>query len=114
MLNAVSPKYFDTSAVTDIDPKPPVLWVHGDADQVVSDSSFFDAGFLGQAGQLPDWPGEDVFPPQPMNAQTRDVLDAYADDGGQYTEEVFEGVGHSPHVERPERFRSLLVEFLRE
>ena len=114
VLNAVSPKYFDTTAFADIDPKPPVLWVHGDADQVVSDTSFFDAGFLGQAGQLPDWPGEDVFPPQPMNAQTRDVLDAYADDGGQYTEEVFEGVGHSPHVERPERFRSLLVEFLGE
>jgi pimeloyl-ACP methyl ester carboxylesterase len=114
VLNAVSPKYFDTSAFADIDPKPPVLWVRGDADQVVSDTSFFDAGFLGQAGQLPDWPGEDVFPPQPMNAQTRDVLDAYADDGGTYTEEVFEGVGHSPHVERPERFRSLLVEFLRD
>jgi pimeloyl-ACP methyl ester carboxylesterase len=114
VLNAVSPKYFDTTGLVDVDPKPPVLWIRGDADQVVSDASFFDAGFLGQAGHLPDWPGEDVFPPQPMDAQTRDVLEAYAADGGRYTEAVFEGVGHSPHVERPERFRSLLVEFLGE
>lgn len=112
VLNAISPKYFDATGLADIDPKPPVLWVRGDADQIVSDSSFFDAGFLGQIGELPDWPGEDVFPPQPMNAQTRDVLEAYADGGGSYTEEVFADVGHSPHIERPERFRSTLLEFL--
>jgi pimeloyl-ACP methyl ester carboxylesterase len=47
-----------------------------------------------------------------MNDQTRDVLEAYAADGGSYREEVFADVGHSPHVERPERFRSLLLEFL--
>ena len=112
VLNAVSPKYFDTTALVDIDPKPPILWVHGDSDQIVSDTSFFDAGFLGQAGQLPDWPGEDAYPPQPMNAQTRDILDAYADASGTYQEELFEDVGHSPHVERSERFRSVLLEFL--
>jgi pimeloyl-ACP methyl ester carboxylesterase len=112
VLNAVSPKYFDTSGVVDIDDKPPVLWVRGDADQIVSDQSFFDAGFLGQAGELPDWPGADVYPPQPMVTQTRDVLDAYADAGGTYTETVFEGVGHAPHLERPDEFRSALREFL--
>ena len=80
--------------------------------QIVSDTSFFDTGFLGQAGQLPDWPGEDAYPPQPMNAQTRDILGAYADAGGTYQEERFEDVGHSPHIERPERFRSTLLEFL--
>lgn len=112
VLNAISPKYFDTSGIAEIDPKPPVLWVRGDADQIVSNASFFDAGYLGQIGELPDWPGDDAFPPQPMNDQTRDVLEAYADDGGGFTEETFAGVGHSPHVERPERFRSLLLEFL--
>lgn len=113
VLNAISPKYFDTSALTDIDPKPPVLWIRGDADQIVSDASFFDAGFLGQVGELPDWPGEDIYPPQPMNDQTRDVLESYADNGGQFIEETFESVGHSPHIERPEQFRSVLLEFLR-
>ena len=33
-----------------------------------------------QAGELPDWPGEEVYPPQPMNTQTRDVLEAYGFD----------------------------------
>ena len=112
VLNAVSPKYFDTSGIVDVDSKPPVLWVHGDSDQIVSDSSFFDAGFLGKAGELPDWPGDDVYPPQPMKAQTRDILDTYADAGGTYREELFEGVGHSPHIERLERFRSVLLDFL--
>lgn len=112
VLNAISPKYFDTSDLTDIDPKPPVLWVRGDADQIVSDTSFFDAGFLGQAGELPDWPGADVYPAQPMNDQTRDVLEVYADNGGRYTEETFADVGHSPHIERPEQFRSVLLDFL--
>jgi pimeloyl-ACP methyl ester carboxylesterase len=112
VLNAVSPKYFDSSGLADIDPKPPVLWVRGDADSIVSDSSLFDAGFLGQAGELPDWPGEEAYPPQPMTAQTRDVLEAYAEQGGSYTEEVFADVGHSPHVERPGRFRAVLTEFL--
>jgi pimeloyl-ACP methyl ester carboxylesterase len=112
VLNAVSPKYFDCSGLADIDPKPPVLWVRGDADAIVSDTSLFDAGFLGQAGELPDWPGEDVYPPQPMTAQTRDVLEAYAERGGSYTEEVFPDVGHSPHVERPGRFRAVLTGFL--
>lgn len=112
VLNAVSPKYFDASGLADADPKPPVLWVRGDADRIVSDTSVFDAGFLGHSGALPDWPGEDVYPPQPMNAQTRDVLEAYAANGGSYTEEVLADVGHSPHVERPERFRSVLIDFL--
>jgi pimeloyl-ACP methyl ester carboxylesterase len=48
-----------------------------------------------------------------MNAQTRDVLDAYAAEGGTYTEEVFADVGHSPHIERPEQFRSLVLDFMR-
>lgn len=112
VLNAVSPKYFDASGLADVDPKPPVLWIRGGDDQIVADASFFDAGYLGQLGEIPGWPGEEAFPPQPMVAQTRDVLEAYADDGGTYEEEVLEGVGHSPHVERPERFRSLLTSFV--
>jgi pimeloyl-ACP methyl ester carboxylesterase len=112
VLNAISPKYFDASGLATIEPQPPVLWVRGDADQIVSDTSFFDAGYLGQIGELPDWPGDDVYPPQPMNDQTRDVLEAYAANGGSYSEETFTDVGHSPHIERPEQFRSVLLEFL--
>ena len=113
VLNAISPKYFDATDLVDIDPKPPVLWVHGEADQIVSDSSFFDAGFLGQLGELPGWPGEAVYPPQPMTDQTRDVLETDAANGGTYVEESFTDVGHSPHIERPGQFRSVLLDFLR-
>jgi pimeloyl-ACP methyl ester carboxylesterase len=112
VLNAISPKYFDASDLATIEPQPPVLWVRGDADQIVSDTSFFDAGYLGQLGELPDWPGDDVYPPQAMDDQTRDVLEAYAANGGSYSEETFVDVGHSPHIERPEQFRSVLLEFL--
>ena len=39
-----------------------------------------------------------------MIAQTRAVLDAYAANGGDYREVVFEGAGHSPHLEDEARF----------
>ncbi|SDR36421.1 alpha/beta hydrolase [Natronobacterium texcoconense] len=104
--NAIAPKYCDLSGITDIDPdeKPPVLWIRGDSDQIVSNESLFDLGTLGRMGQLPDWPGEDVFPPQPMVDQTRAVLEEYADAGGEFEEVVFSNVGHTPHLEVPSEF----------
>ncbi|QRV14185.1 alpha/beta hydrolase [Haloterrigena salifodinae] len=108
--NAISPKYCDLEAITDIDPdeKPPVLWIRGDSDQIVSNESVFDVGTLGRMGQVPDWPGEDVFPPQPMVDQTRAVLDEYADSGGEFEEVVFGNTGHAPHIEVPGDFRDKL------
>lgn len=100
--NAFSPKYLDLTGIVDLEPAPPILWIRGEEDRIVADGSFFDAGFLGQAGELPGWPGEEAYPPQPMVTQTRDVLDDYADTGGEYEEVVVEGTGHSPHVERPD------------
>ncbi|SFB87637.1 Pimeloyl-ACP methyl ester carboxylesterase [Halobiforma haloterrestris] len=104
--NAISPKYCDLSAITEVDPeeKPPVLWIRGDSDQIVSNESLFDLGTLGRMGQVPDWPGEDVFPPQPMVDQTRAVLEEYADVGGEFEEVVFDNTGHAPHVEVPSDF----------
>lgn len=98
--NALSPKYCDLADIVDIDPKPPVLWIRGAEDMIVSDQSFFDAGYLGQLGEIPGWPGEDEFPPQPMVSQTRDVLDEYEENGGSFEETVIDGTGHSPHIEK--------------
>ena len=56
------------------------------------------------------WPGEDVAPAQLMVTQTRDVLGAYADAGGDVTELSLEGVGHSAHLERPAQVRQALLE----
>src|SRR5438876_544747 len=75
--NALSPKYLNQSDFAMMNVKPPVLWIHGVDDQIVSDTSFFDFGYLGQLGFVPDWPGNKVYPPQPMKMQLRTVLDSY-------------------------------------
>lgn len=112
MNNAISPRYCDLSGFARIEPKPPVLWVRGSDDAIVSDTSLLDFGYLGQLEVVPGWPGSDVYPPQPMVAQTRAVLDAYAAGGGAYREELMPDCGHSPHIEKPEEFRRLLFGFL--
>jgi pimeloyl-ACP methyl ester carboxylesterase len=112
--NALSPKYLDLTGIVDIDPAPPILWVRGAEDKIVSNASFFDAGYLGKIGELPDWPGEDVYPPQPMVTQTRDVFEEYADAGGEYEEVVVDEAGHSPHIDQPEGVLSELTDFLGE
>lgn len=112
MNNAISGQYTNLSAFADIAHKVPVLWMRGADDQIVSDTSFFDFGFLGQAGFVPGWPGNEAFPPQPMVSQTRAVLDAYAANGGQYVEEVVADCGHSIHLEKPEAFQTRLLAFL--
>ena len=86
--------------------------VRGDADQIVSDTSTSDIGFLGQIGAVPGWPGADTFPPQPMVSQTRAVLQRYAANGGEYREVVLAECGHSPHIEQPEAFQNAFFAFL--
>lgn len=110
--NAISPKYCDVSGFARITDRPDVLWVRGDADQIVSDASLVDLGNLGQLGAVPGWPGADVYPPQPMVGQMRAVLDSYRAAGGRYAEHVLPGCGHSPHLERPEEFHVLVDGFL--
>ncbi|MFC6717747.1 alpha/beta fold hydrolase [Natrialbaceae archaeon GCM10025810] len=110
--NAVSPKYCDLSGIVEIEPKPPILWLRGATDQIVSNESVFDMGTLGRLGEVEGWPGEDVFPPQPMVDQTRAVFDEYADAGGEYEEVVLEGAGHTPHVEVRGEFRAHLESLL--
>lgn len=107
--NAISPKYCDLSGFAALADGPDVLWIRGDADQIVSDTSLADIGYLGQLGVIPEWPGLEVFPPQPMVRQIRAVLDKY----GRYTEHVLPDCGHSPHLERPDEFVALVDGFLR-
>lgn len=111
--NAIAPGNFNGAAIAAIDPKPPILWVRGDSDQIVSDTSLFDLGYLGQIGAVPGWPGEEIFPPQPMIGQTRAVLERYAEQGGRYEEDVIEDAGHSPFIEQPEAFLESFVRFVR-
>ncbi|APR76042.1 Beta-ketoadipate enol-lactone hydrolase [Minicystis rosea] len=114
MNNAISPKYLRLDGFADIAERPPVLWVRGADDVIVSDTSLFDLGYLGQLGVVPGWPGVEAYPAQPMVAQMRAVLDAYKARGGRYREEVFADCGHSPHIEKAEAFAALVFPFLSE
>ncbi|MFV0373792.1 alpha/beta hydrolase [Microbacterium sp.] len=109
VLNTMAPRYFNTSAIVDLDPKPPILWVRGTVDAIVSDASLYDLNHLGKLEVIPGWPGDEVAPPQEMVTQTRDVFNLYRERGGQVTEIAMEGVGHSPHLERPAEFRRALL-----
>jgi pimeloyl-ACP methyl ester carboxylesterase len=108
VLNAIAPIHLRLDDLHTVEPKPPILWIRGDSDQIVSDTSMFDLGHLGALGAVPDWPGEDAFPAQPMVAQTRAVLGRYAAAGGAADEVVIADCGHSPHVERPAEFLAAL------
>lgn len=108
-INATSAKYVgDVSRLYHIAHQPPILWIRGDADQIVSDLSLFDVGFLGQIGAIPGWPGANVFPPQPMIGQTRAVLQQYARSGGTFEEVVIPDCGHTPFIEKPDEFNTAL------
>jgi pimeloyl-ACP methyl ester carboxylesterase len=108
----MAPTHFDLTGIVALPMKPPVLWIRGLDDVIVSDTSYFDVNFLGQLGAIPGWPGVDVAPPQPMIGQTRAVLDAYAADGGSYRELALENCGHSPHLEHPDVVRTAILDHL--
>jgi len=112
--NAISAKYVGHTVekLLALPQKPRILWVRGVDDQIVSDMSLFDFGTLGKLGAVPGWPGEEIFPPQPMVSQTRYVLDLYEGEGGEYEEVAFEDVGHTPFLERPEEFMAALTAHL--
>lgn len=113
IANAMSGKYHNIGAAfAALQPQPPVLWVRGDADQIVSDRSALDLAYLGQLGVVPGWPGADACPPQPMVTQTRAVLDTYRANGGRYEEVVLADTGHSPHIEKPDEFLRVFRDWL--
>jgi pimeloyl-ACP methyl ester carboxylesterase len=112
VLNTMAPQHFDVSGIADLAVKPPILWIHGEKDAIVSDGSFFDLNMLGQLGVIPGWPGADVAPPQPMKAQTRAVLDRYRANGGTYREVALSEAGHAPHLDEPDAFVAELVEHI--
>jgi len=108
VLNTMAPTHLDLTGIVDLDPKPPIVWVRGAEDAIVSDATFFDLNMLGKAGLVPGWPGEDIAPPQPMVTATRRVFDRYRERGGRVDEHVWDGVGHSPHLERVEEFAEII------
>lgn len=110
VLNTMTPDHLDLTGIVELADKPPILWIRGELDAIVSDGSFFDLNLLGQVGVVPGWPGADVAPPQPMVSQTRAVLDRYTAGGGAVRELALPDTGHSPHLERQAEFVEALVD----
>jgi pimeloyl-ACP methyl ester carboxylesterase len=112
ILNALSGKYCNWADIVDLSPKPPILWTHGTNDIVVADGSAWEIGTLGKMGAVPGWPGEDVFPPQLMVTQIRDVLERYRGAGGRVQIEMFDGSGHGPLFDAAERWSQVFFAFV--
>ena len=112
VLNTMSPEHGNLNALLDVTPKPPILWIRGDDDQIVSDHSMMEMGNLGRIGMIPGWPGERIYPPQPMIQQTRYFLNQYKEKGGTFAEIVIPG-GHVCILESPLHFISALDTFLK-
>jgi pimeloyl-ACP methyl ester carboxylesterase len=112
VLNTMAPTHFRIADLSMVQPKPPVLWLRGADDVIVSDTSLYDLAYLGSIGAIPGWPGEQAWPPQPMVGQTRAVLDGYAAAGGRYREVVIDDAGHGPHLDQPKRFLAELRDHL--
>lgn len=111
--NALAPKYLNQGDFAKVvNAKLPVLWIRGADDQIVSDTSLFDLGFLGQLGAVPGWPGAEVYPVQPMVSQVRYVLDNFKANGGNYQEVVLTDCGHSPHIEKPAETLQHFTQFI--
>ncbi|XVX21148.1 alpha/beta fold hydrolase [Actinomycetota bacterium] len=108
VLNTMAPKHYNASAIADSEWKPPVLWLRGERDIVVSDRSMFDLATLGEMGAVPGWPGAEVMPPQPMDAQTRAVLGRYAANGGQVREVALDAT-HGMPLEMPREVADLIA-----
>ncbi len=109
VLNTMAPNHFRIADdLIAVDAKPPITWVRGDRDAIVSDTSLFDLAYLGQLGVVPGWPGAEECPPQPMVAQTRAVFEQY----GPYREVVYPDCGHSPHIEFPAEVAAELLRLI--
>lgn len=111
ICNTMAPGWCDLSPLSGIPNKPPILWIRGDRDIMVSDTSLCDLAYLGKMGAVPGWPGEEVCPPQPMLSQTRHVLDRYRENGGEYIEKIIGG-GHGCMLDHEDDFVAELTAFM--
>lgn len=107
--NALSPIYAnEAEKLVNLENKPPILWIYGEDDQIIADASMFDIATLGKLGAIPGYPGEDVFPPQPMVSQIRTVLETYSANGGHVEIVPLADCGHTPFIEKPDAFNQHL------
>ena len=110
VLNTMSPMYGNLEKFLNIKEKPPVLWIRGADDRIVSDRSIMEFGYLGQIGLVPGWPGADRYPPQPMVSQLQRYFEKYKGNNGKAVEIVIAG-GHMCALESPRSFLAAIYSF---
>jgi len=114
-VNAISPKYnqgvLDELLTTAN--KPPLLWVQGEDDNIISDHSFSDPGYQGKLDLRQGWPGEEEYPPQPMVSQIEYALQNYGLNGGNIRRATLEDCGHTPFIEKPDKSYQALLKHLK-
>lgn len=115
-VNAISPKYNQSllKDFVDTTSKPPLLWIHGADDNIISDTSFSDPGYQGKMKLREGWPGDQEYPPQPMETQIKYALAAYQDKGGEVYHTTICDCGHTPFIEKPERTKRALLNHIQE
>ena len=67
VLNTMAPTHFRIGDLSGVRPKPPVLWLRGADDVIVSDTSLYDLAYLGSIGAVPGWPGSRPGRPSPWS-----------------------------------------------
>ena len=109
-INAISPHYnrWVLPQVLDASERPPMLWVGGTDDPIVSDASLSDIGAQGKLGLRSGWPGDVEFPPQPLLHQVEFAVDQYEHTGGSVKRLIVPNVGHTPYLEKPREFQAAL------
>ncbi|MDO4753714.1 MAG: alpha/beta hydrolase [Bacillota bacterium] len=112
VANTMAAPYCNLSALAKIEHRIPILWIYGDMDLIVSDECFGDFAVLGGNGMIPGYPGEEIFPKQPMVSQTRYVLEQYRANGGLYKEVMVPGAGHGVMLDHEEQFIFALDELV--
>ena len=108
-LNAISPRHFTVQPLVELSPKPPILYLQGSADCIISDCSLFDPCTLGMLGLIPGWQGQS---PQPMVSQMQHFLQRYQTAGGRVNSQLLPGCGHGLVLEQSRQLAEIITKFI--
>lgn len=112
-LNAMSPKYLKLEDALNIAVKPPIPWIHGSKDIIISDTSLLNSAVLGLMEYIPGYPARKI-PATTYVSQIKSFLDEYVVEMEPHEKLVVEGAGHTSFIERPEESLKKFVDFLYE
>ena len=111
--NAISPKYNQWISQNieklPLETRPALSWIHGTDDKLVSNAALSDAGTLGKLGLIPQWPGTEIYPPQPMLDQLTLFLKNYHPNTPPPQIHLINKVGHCPQIENPNQTAKLII-----